>query len=157
MCAFISTVVLTLVSSCCKEDGIVGMINTSHQKERRGSEKKGFILVDTDSMNVSSLQDFQFGNVVSPGGNQGKLLEGVSLSRKPNSSISVLTGGFQPKGPIERIAILGERHSGTRWMTSELSRCFNHSLEVRTRCVQQIVLSLVRMQRSSTVQRCLST
>ena len=60
VCAFISTVVLTLMSSYFKEDGIVGTMNNLHQKERRGSEKKVFILVDIESMNVSYLQDFQF-------------------------------------------------------------------------------------------------
>ena len=33
--------------------------------------------------------------------------------------------------PVERIALLGERHSGTNWITDHLQECFGRVIEVR--------------------------
>ena len=36
----------------------------------------------------------------------------------------------EPAGPIKKIILLGERHSGTNWITDHLSECFRGDLKV---------------------------
>ena len=54
----------------------------------------------------------------------------VDLSEDEAAPYKILTKGKQAKGPVTRIALLGERNSGTRWIYSELNKCFNHTLTV---------------------------
>jgi hypothetical protein len=35
------------------------------------------------------------------------------------------------KKRIQQISIIGDQHSGTTWLVSEISKCFNHTLKVR--------------------------
>lgn len=41
-------------------------------------------------------------------------------------------------GPVEKIVLLGERHSGTNWITHHLQDCFAHSIQVRSFVNQSI-------------------
>ncbi len=59
--------------------------------------------------------------------------------RPATDDVSVSSNGDistnEQKLPIERVALLGERNTGTRWMSSELSKCFP-TLNVQPRLVR---------------------
>jgi hypothetical protein len=38
----------------------------------------------------------------------------------------------QEWGPVDKIVLLGERHSGTNWITDHLQDCFAHRIQVRS-------------------------
>jgi hypothetical protein len=58
-------------------------------------------------------------------------LKNRNVTRKGDVAYPVLQSGNIPKDPVKRIALIGERNSGTSWMFSELNKCFNHTLKVR--------------------------
>eukprot|EP00550_Attheya_septentrionalis_P010856 CAMPEP_0198298980 /NCGR_PEP_ID=MMETSP1449-20131203/42937_1 /TAXON_ID=420275 /ORGANISM="Attheya septentrionalis, Strain CCMP2084" /LENGTH=367 /DNA_ID=CAMNT_0044000397 /DNA_START=196 /DNA_END=1296 /DNA_ORIENTATION=- len=57
------------------------------------------------------------------------------ISPKDRSFIAKTPKNINSTSPVARIAILGERNTGTRWMTSELQKCFP-SIPVKPRLIR---------------------
>jgi hypothetical protein len=62
--------------------------------------------------------------------NRGEL-DGVgSRDTAKDVSVGLVQSSQIQKGPVEKIVLLGERHSGTNWITDHLRECFSDSIEV---------------------------
>lgn len=101
--------------------------NENSQKPQTENVIKGTEHLDSDSLPLNRFSELQ--NILKE-----------SFQKYPHDNVTTdLTGntypvlqiGKPPQGNVTRIALLGERNSGTQWMFSELNKCFNHTLKVR--------------------------